>query len=255
MNSEGRIATATAYRNASKSLKRYRSKLNFNQVNVAFLKDYESQLKSEGKSISSIGIYLRHFRAIFNKAIEQGMVDQKYYPFGKNKYQIKAPRNIKKALTIDQIKSIINYKVNKGSTQHFVRDIWLFSYFCNGMNVKDIINLTFKNIQNDSIQYDRAKTANSVQNPKPILISLLPPAKEIIERWAVEKKNEDDYVFPVLKKNLSELQKQKDKDQFIKTINKSRGFFSRHHFVAEKCIHFFVNCINTGNSILQCWAA
>ena len=32
--------------------------------------------------------------------------------------------------------------------------------------------------------------------------------------------NENDYVFPVLKKNLSELQKHKDKDQFIKTINK-----------------------------------
>ena len=139
LNSEGRIATATAYKNASQSLKRYKSKLNFTEVNVAFLKDYDSKLKSEGKSISSIGIYLRHFRAIYNKAIEQGIVNQKYYPFGKNKYQIKAPRNIKKALTIDQIKSIIDYKVIEGSTQHFVRDIRLFSYLCNGMNVKDII--------------------------------------------------------------------------------------------------------------------
>ena len=88
------------------------------------------------------------------------------------------------------------------------------------MNIKDIIHLKFKNIHKDTIQYDRSKTSNTIQNPKPIVISLLPQAKEIIEKWGVKTKNENDFVFPVLKKNLSELQKQKDKDQFIKTINK-----------------------------------
>ncbi len=64
------------------------------------------------------------------------------------------------------------------------------------------------------------KTSNTVQNPKPIIITLLPKAKEILERWTVKKNNEDDYIFPVLRKGLTELQKQKDKDQFVKTINK-----------------------------------
>ena len=44
LNSVGKIATATAYKNASQSLKRYRSKLNFTQVNIAFLKDYDSKV-------------------------------------------------------------------------------------------------------------------------------------------------------------------------------------------------------------------
>jgi integrase/recombinase XerD len=70
------------------------------------------------------------------KQLKKGIIDQKYYPFGKNRYQIKAPRNIKKALTIEQINKIINYEVEEGSTQHFARDIWLFSYLCNGMNIK-----------------------------------------------------------------------------------------------------------------------
>ena len=177
-------------------------------------------MKAEGKTVSTIGIYLRHLRAIYNRAIENEIVDQKFYPFGKNRYQIKAPRNIKKALTIEQISKIIDYDVKEGSTQNFVRDIWLFSYLCNGMNIKDIINLKFKNLHTDSIQYDRAKTSNTVQNPKPIIITLLPKAKEILERWTVKKKNENDYIFPVLRKGITELQKQKDKDQFVKTINK-----------------------------------
>ena len=220
LNGEGRISTASAYRDARNSLARYKSKLNFRQITVQFLKDYENQMKEEGKTISTIGIYLRHLRAIFNRAIEIGIIDQKFYPFGKSKYQIKAPRNIKKSLTIEQINKIIQYEVEEGSTQHFVRDIWLFSYLCNGMNIKDIINLKFKNLQGDFIHYDRAKTANTVQNPKPIIISLLPKAKEILERWSVINKNEVEYIFPVLRKGITELQKQKDKDQFIKTINK-----------------------------------
>jgi integrase/recombinase XerD len=220
LNIEGRISTASAYNDARNSLTGFKTKLKFGQVTVQFLKDYESRMKEEGKTISTIGIYLRHLRAIYNQAIERGIIDQKHYPFGKNRYQIKAPRNIKKALSIEQIGKIINYEVVEGSTQHFARDIWLFSYLCNGMNIKDIINLKFKNLLGDTIQYDRSKTSNTIQNPKPIVITLLPKTKEIIERWAVEKKNEDDYIFPILRKDISELQKQKDKDQFVKTVNK-----------------------------------
>ena len=220
LNSEGRIGSANAYKGALNSLKSHKPNLTFHKINVAFLKDYETKMKSKGRSISTIGIYLRQLRAIINKAIEEGNLDAKYYPFGKNRYLIKAPRNIKKALTIDQIKSIIDYEVKEGSTQHFVRDIWLFSYLCNGMNIKDIINLKFKNIQKDSIQYDRSKTSLTIQNPKPIVIALLPQSKGIIDRWGVKSESENDYVFPVLKKGLSNLQKQKYKDQFIKTINK-----------------------------------
>ena len=100
LNLEGRIGTANVYRDAYHSLKRFRSVLTFPQVTVDFLKAYETNMKSEGKSISTIGIYLRHLRAIYNKAIEARIVEQKSYPFGKNRFQIKAPRNTKKALTI-----------------------------------------------------------------------------------------------------------------------------------------------------------
>jgi len=131
------------------------------EVTTDFLKKYESYMTSNGKSVTTIGIYLRHLRSIFNKAIDAEIIDRKYYPFGKNKYQIKAPRNIKKALTLDQIKGIVDYEVIEGSSQHLARDIWLFSYYCNGMNIKDILNLKFKNIQKDVIQFERCVLYNN----------------------------------------------------------------------------------------------
>jgi integrase/recombinase XerD len=96
LNIEGRISTASAYNDARNSLTGFKTKLNFGQVTVQFLKDYESN-EGRRKNNFTIGIYLRHLRAIYNQAIERGIIDQKYYPFGKNRYQIKAPRNIKES--------------------------------------------------------------------------------------------------------------------------------------------------------------
>ena len=219
LTTDGRIGSANAYKGAYNSLKSFMPGLTFIKVDVPFLKEYEAKMKRKGRSISTIGIYLRHLRAIYNKAIEKGRIDQKDYPFGKNKFQIKAPRNIKKALTIDQIKKIIDYKVSEGTPQQFAKDIWLFSYMSCGMNIKDIVNLKFKNIHEDTIQYDRAKTSNTIQNPKPIVINLLPQSIEIIERWCNSNRKENNYIFPILKHQMDEIQKQKVKDQLVKTIN------------------------------------
>jgi len=219
LTQDGRIGTAFVYNDARKSLQKFKPKLAFNQITPEFLREYDARLKKEQKSISTIGIYMRHLRAIVNRAIEAGIIDQKNYPFGKNKYQIKAPINIKKALTLDQIRKIFDYPVNTGSNQHFARDMWVFSYLCNGMNIKDVISLKFKNIHGDVIYYDRSKTSNTIQNPKPIIINLLPQATEIIERWGNKKRRDNDYVFPILKDNMDEVEKKRMKDLLIRSIN------------------------------------
>jgi integrase len=217
---QGRMSTAQVYRDSRNSLKRFKSRLKVKEVTTDFLKKYESYMISNGKSVTTIGIYLRHLRSIYNKAIDAEIIDRKYYPFGKNKYQIKAPRNIKKALTLDQIKGIVDYEVIEGSSQHLARDIWLFSYYCNGMNIKDILNLKFKNVQKDVIQFERQKTSSTDQNPKPIIVSLIPEARIIIKRWKKKKRSEDDFVFPFINKSMSQEERMKTKHQFIKTINK-----------------------------------
>jgi integrase len=220
LKSQEKISTSSIYNDAKNSLKRFKSKLNLMDVTSDFLKNYESYMISEDRSVTTISIYIRSLRSIYNQAIDAEMVDRKYYPFGKNKYQPKAPRNIKKALTIEQIKSIIDYKVEEGSNQQLAKDMWLLSYYCNGMNIKDIINLRFSNIEKDSLYFERLKTLSTNQNPKPIVVSLIPQAQEIIKRWKQKKRSPDDFVFPIIKKSMTEDEKAKVKHQFIKTINK-----------------------------------
>jgi integrase/recombinase XerD len=219
-NERGKVSTAKTYLDARNSLKKFKSRLTLGKVTPGFLEDYELYMLKGGKSVTTISIYVRHLRTIFNYAIDEGIIDRSKYPFGKNKYQPKAPRNVKKALTVEQIKSIIDYQVNDGSTQHLARDMWLLSYYCNGMNMKDIINLKFKNLENGTLYYERLKTSSTNKNPRPIIVSLIPEAIEIINRWKKKKRSSDDFIFPVLKKSMSEEQKLKVKNQFIKTINK-----------------------------------
>jgi integrase/recombinase XerD len=53
-------------------------------------------------------MYLRALRAIIKVAIKQGLMSFDDYPFGKRKYIIPSGRNIKKALTIEEIAKIYN---------------------------------------------------------------------------------------------------------------------------------------------------
>jgi integrase len=80
--------------------------------------------------------------------------------------------------------------------------------------------LKFKNIKADTIEYDRAKTSRTIQNPKPIVIALLPLAMEIIETWGSQDRVSENYVFPILKDTMNEVQKHEAKYLFLKTINK-----------------------------------
>jgi len=80
-------------------------------ITPVFLNQYEAWMLNNGRSTTTVGIYLRSLRTIYNKGIEAGIVDKESYPFKKGKYQIPAGRNIKKALTIGEIQKIFEYPV------------------------------------------------------------------------------------------------------------------------------------------------
>lgn len=169
--SEDRIGTATTYDNARNALIQFskKEKLKFETITPRFLKEYEKWWVSQGKSLTSVGIYLRNVRFLFNRAIKAGDVDKEHYPFGDpkdGKYKIPQPSNIKLAIPLSEIKKIFEYEPKPESPELFYRDLWIFSYLCNGINVKDICLLKYKDIYQDSIHFRRAKTVNTNKSAK-----------------------------------------------------------------------------------------
>jgi len=224
----GQIGTASSYDLSSKSLTDFAKtaknqqfeKLTLYDISPDWLKDFEYfMVEVKGRSITTVGIYLRALRAIFNKAIDEKEIDRDYYPFGKRKYQIPATRNVKKALSKDQL-SVLYKSTPQNSHQQKAKDFWFFSYSCNGMNIKDIALLKYSDIKDDKIEFYRAKTKlTSKANLKPITVYLNDFTKDIIERYGNKEIIPNNYVFNVLTKGLDPM-KQKTKIQaFTRSIN------------------------------------
>ncbi|MBR9859966.1 site-specific integrase [bacterium] len=215
---ENRLKTADSYHNAKVSLSKYKSDLSFAEVTPSFLKKYENWMMTKGKSISTVGIYLRSLRTVYNSQ----SINTKVYPFGKgkNKYTIPTSKNIKKALTLDEIGKIYNYESPPLSAKDKAKDYWLFLYLCNGMNVKDFCLLKWSNINGNMLTYRRAKTKRSRRESKQISVALKPETLRIIEKWGMLSINKEAYIFPHINNNMDAEQRKYVYWSVTKSINK-----------------------------------
>lgn len=190
-------STIKTYETSLNSLQLYQPNLIFLDITPRFLKEYESWMKSRGKSKATIGIYLRHLRSIFNYAIhEKKVIKADLYPFGKKKYVIKTQSRKKQSLSFDQITLINSYPSIAGSSLEYARDLWIFHYLLNGSNSKDICRLKYSDLdlENSTFSYYRAKTENTESDSTPISGFLHDRAKQIINMWG--NKDKSGFVFP-----------------------------------------------------------
>ncbi len=217
LKASGQIGTAISYNTTINSIESFRKGLSVHDVTPALLLDYETFLLKEGKSISTVGIYMRQLRAIINQALEANTISATQYPF--KKYQIPAGRNIKKALAESDINKILTYESNDPNKQKAV-DFWLFSYLCNGMNFADIIELKPENITGNYLHFVRVKTKRTKKKDlRPIRVGLNPKAIDIINRQR-NRGNSNPYLFPVLENDLNPLTIKHRCQRFIKWVNK-----------------------------------
>lgn len=216
LRGNGQISTALTYEYSKMSLQDFTKTeiLRFDKITPQFLKKYERQMSNP----TTVGIYLRPLRHIFNRAIDHPSNFIQEYPF--KKYKIPSPRNIKKALTKVEVKSIYEYEAPTGSPEAYYKDIWLFSYFANGINMKDICKLKYSNIKGNTIEFRRAKTMNTNKNTKPIVIVLTDDLNRIIKEYGTMPKAKENYIFNFLKKGLNEEQEMAVIKQATKQTNK-----------------------------------
>jgi integrase len=200
---------------------KFKPHLRFEDVSVKFLYEYEQWMLAKGNGYTSIGIYTRNMRAIFNNQIADGLLHPRYYPFGKRKYQVSTGANVKKALELSDLKKLYDYEPNpENKNEGFARDMWFFGYYSNGINPRDIANLKYKNIDDGFIQLRREKTKFTTRaNPKTITIPVNEDMQVIIDRWGDPDKDPENYIFPVLIDNISAHRRYELVQGFLAIIN------------------------------------
>lgn len=211
------VGTAGSYQTTINSIKEYKKNLQVQDITTAFLQGYEKHLTGQGKSVSTVGIYMRNLRAIVNEAIAAKLISQDNYPF--KSYEIPTGQNVKKSLKDFDINRLLNHKPEKLDEERAL-DFWIFSYLCSGMNFADIISLKPENINGKHLYFHRQKTIRTKKKDlRPIKVGLNQRAIEIIEKW----KNTDaanPYLFPILEEGLSAKTIKNRCQRFIKWVNK-----------------------------------
>ena len=225
LKSAGKIGTADSYTCSLNSIKKFvesRSKkieaLRFVEINKEWLENYELFMLKEGKSKTTIGIYLRPLSHLFNSAIELKDISRDYYPFGKNKYVIPKGGSIKKALNQSQLSALFHSEPQIPQ-QEKAKDFWFLSYALNGMNIHDIAILKFKNLHSDRIEFIREKTKDTNRGSRMITTFLNDYSNQIIKKYQRKNGMEEDYVFNVLEKEMTPEQIKTSVKNFTRFIN------------------------------------
>jgi integrase len=225
LQNQDRVKTAISYQTARNIFKAFYSKpkLNIYDITPEFLNRFSKWMIDAGKSSTTVGIYTRTLRVIYNYAISKGVVKHdEHYPFGRTRFSIPASRNVKKALSTDEIRLIFTYQADPMSYEDRSKDFWIFSYLCNGINFKDIAHLKWKNLDGDMLRFVREKTKRTTQsNQRIITCHVTEQAMKIIEKWGNKQRASDTYIFPILEVGDTAQKAMEKVAQFIQTTNKN----------------------------------
>lgn len=251
---KGRIGTASNYKCSKNSLLKFhgKSNLDFYTITPKWLDKYESWAISQGRSSSTISMYLRSLRSVFNKAIKSDVINKNIYPFGVEKYSVPNSKAVKKTLSREQFNLLLETEPTN-EYQKKAKDFWFFSFYCNGMNIKDIALLKPNDIKGNNLTFYRAKIKNTKSTQTQIDVVLTDFTKKVIEKYGTS--TNPPYLFPILSKNDTPLEQHTKIKTFTRFINQHIKKFAKSLKLEdiEKNIstywarHTFASAIINGN--------
>ncbi len=215
----GRIGTAVAYDCARSSFDKFIPEAKLSELTPEVLNNYQNWMLKEGKTITTVSIYLRTLRALLNYSISEGQLKKESYPFGKRIFSIPQERNIKKALKLSNLEAIFNYDTKGNKSREMAKNYWIFIYLCNGINIKDLCLLKYENIKGDMIEFKRVKTSRTKRITESISVVLSEHVKAIIDKYGNKNKSPNNYIFPVLEDGLSPVRARQLVQQITSVIN------------------------------------
>ena len=120
---------------------------------------YEAWLKGKGICPNTVSFYMRILRAVYNRAVEKELTEQKH-PF-KHVYT-GIGKTVKRAIPLKSIKHIKELDLTLKPHLDYARDMFLFSFYTRGMSFIDMAYLKKSDLKNGTITYRRRKTGQQL---------------------------------------------------------------------------------------------
>jgi integrase len=224
----GQVGTYQAYVSCQRCIERYvasqakKVKLTFNRITVSWLNDFNRWMISEGLSTTTRYIYFTSLRAVINTPVDgKPIFDRESYPFGEHKFMIPASDPQKKLpLNNDQLNKLLSI-TSLTEAQEKARAFWFFSFFSNGMNLRDVALLRWSDIKDNYFTFQRSKTMRTTRK-KPIIIKVFIDTfhKDVFTRYGIRLKS-SQYIFPIVNPELTNIQQDKQITNFVISTNKN----------------------------------
>ena len=120
---------------------------------------YEAWLKANGNCPNTTSFYMRILRAVYNRAVEKELTEQKY-PF-KHVYT-GIDKTVKRAVPLKAVKRIKELDLTLKPHLDYARDMFLFSFYTRGMSFIDMAYLKKSDLKNGILTYRRRKTGQQL---------------------------------------------------------------------------------------------
>lgn len=202
-------STASNYRTAVRSFIKFNKgeDIPLVDINSTLMDSYGEWLLQNNVSKDTLSCYMRSLRALYNKAVKKGYVQQ-CNPFSNVFTGISRTR--KRAIEKEDIRKLQQAVLPPGSFMRLVRDVFLFCFYACGMPFIDVAFLKKSQLEGGFMTYNRHKT------DQPVRIKLEPCMQEIINRYI---SNDREYVFPFLSSS--------DEDIAYKEYQQKMSYYNR----------------------------
>jgi integrase len=237
-NERLKIKTKVGYKTSKNNFIKFKSDLCIEDITPSFLLSFEKWYNNNHSTSnnSSANIHLRNLRTIINWLKDADKLPNNYkYPFGKNKFAIRSILKPKVTLSAEEILALIQLDEFNSTLERKSRDLWLMQFYCNGVNLNDIIRLRWDNRIGNSFVIQREKTKSTLsQNQVLVRIPISIKLQNVIDR--IGNRN-SPYVLGYLKEGMSE-------SQILEKVRKVGKLMNPHLKEIGKRLNFSIELLS-----------
>ena len=197
-----KASTADSYKNAYNSFvesKVYDETDGF-AVDTLTVQKWVQHMNNKGYKSSTIGIYLRAIRVVFNTCIRKGYLREADYPFSaKDPEKVTIPVGSSRktaVLSVEEMTKLYEFFLygelpsSLRNKDMVIRTLGLFlcQYLCNGCNLYDLALLRYDDYyeisEHKAFRFFRHKTAEHSEAGAEVIVPIIPPLKVILDKIA-----------------------------------------------------------------------
>ncbi len=189
LKQNGKVRTAETYIVTLNSFKKFRHQedIMLDSLTSEIMEAYEAWHQGRGVSPNTISFYTRILRAVYNRAVEQDIIEDRN-PF--RHVYTGVDKTVKRALPLATIKRIKALDLSLTPSLDFTRDMFMMSFYLRGMSFIDMAFLKKTDLKNGYVTYRRRKTNQQ------LIIEWTKEMQMILDKYP---ENASDYLLPIIR--------------------------------------------------------